>query len=68
MIDSQTANNKIGLSDDEIFASCCIFLAAGFETSSATLSNLMYELAKHPKHQDKLFEEVNHYFRQEPKH
>lgn len=58
MIDSQTANNKIGLSDDEIFASCCIFLAAGFETSSATLSNLMYELAKHPKHQDKLFEEV----------
>ena len=46
------------LSDDEIVAQSIIFLLAGYETSSNTLSFLLYHLALNPDVQDKLRTEI----------
>lgn len=43
----------------EIGAQAFIFLAAGFETSSTTLSYCLYELAKHPEYQKRVHEEID---------
>lgn len=43
----------------EIGAQAFIFLAAGFETSSTTISYCMYELAKHPDYQQRVHNEID---------
>lgn len=43
----------------EIGAQAFIFLAAGFETSSTTLSYCLYELAKHPEYQKRVHDEID---------
>ncbi|KAK0442306.1 cytochrome P450 [Desarmillaria tabescens] len=48
------------MSDDEIELQFMTFLIAGHETTSATLSWLLYELAAHPEHQSIIREEVKH--------
>ncbi|XP_073531744.1 cytochrome P450 3A9-like isoform X1 [Phyllobates terribilis] len=49
------------LTDSEILAQSVIFILAGFETTSMTLTYLFYNLATHPDVQKKLQEEVNSY-------
>ncbi|CAL1677693.1 unnamed protein product [Lasius platythorax] len=49
----------IDLTDSLIAAQAFIFFAAGFETSSSTMSNALYELALNQEIQDKLREEIN---------
>ena len=44
---------------DEIAAQSFSFFVAGFETSNATMTFALYELAKHQDIQDKLREEIN---------
>ncbi|XP_075718204.1 cytochrome P450 3A9-like [Rhinoderma darwinii] len=49
------------LTDTEIMAQSIIFIVAGFETTSLTLTYLFHNLATHPDVQKKLQEEVDSY-------
>lgn len=46
------------LTDDEVVAQLILFLAAGFETSSASLTFAVFELVNNSGVQEKLYEEV----------
>ncbi|CAH2259712.1 jg24308 [Pararge aegeria aegeria] len=50
------------VNDDLLVAQCVLFFAAGFETTATTTSFVFYELAKHPKAQARVIEEVSDYF------
>ncbi|XP_014481247.1 PREDICTED: cytochrome P450 6A1-like [Dinoponera quadriceps] len=50
----------IELTDSVIASQAFVFFLAGFETSSATMSHALYELAQNHTIQDKLREEINH--------
>ena len=56
--DETTTEGISKLSDEEVVAQCIIFLLAGYETSSNTLSFTLYFLAVNPDLQDKLREEI----------
>merc|ERR1712224_1192189 len=47
-----------GLNEDMVAAQGIVFLAAGFETTSSTMSLLLYNLAKHPLVQEKVIAEM----------
>lgn len=62
MINSQNSketDSHKALSDLELIAQSIIFIFAGYETTSTTLSFLMYLLATHPDVQQKLQEEID---------
>ncbi|KAJ7405435.1 Cytochrome P450 3A12 [Willisornis vidua] len=58
MIESQNSQNG-SLSDEEILAQALIFVFAGYETTSSTLSYIAYNLAIHPDVQQRLQDEVD---------
>ncbi|XP_015284768.1 PREDICTED: cytochrome P450 3A29-like [Gekko japonicus] len=66
MIDSQVSNDASeeaksykALSDKEIITQATVFIFAGYETTSSTLSFLSYCLATHPDVQQRLQEEID---------
>lgn len=46
------------LTMNEMYAQCFAFFAAGFETTSSTMTFCLYELAINPKTQEKVREEI----------
>ncbi|XP_066238282.1 cytochrome P450 3A12-like [Saccopteryx leptura] len=56
---SKETDSSKALSDLEIVAQSVIFIFAGYETTSTSLSLLMYLLATHPDVQQKLQEEID---------
>jgi cytochrome P450 len=44
-----------------------LFMLAGYETTSSTLTYCSYILAKHPEEQHKLIDEINSHFNKESK-
>ncbi|KAM4771048.1 cytochrome P450 3A9-like [Rhinophrynus dorsalis] len=67
MVDSKTedagglSKGQNALTDTEIMAQSIIFLLAGYETTSTSLSYLFYNLATHPDVQKRLQEEIDSY-------
>uniref|UniRef100_A0A8C4LGQ2 Cytochrome P450 3A n=1 Tax=Equus asinus asinus TaxID=83772 RepID=A0A8C4LGQ2_EQUAS len=62
MINSQNSkelDTHKGLSDLELVAQSIVFIFAGYETTSTSLSFLLYLLATHPDVQQKLQEEID---------
>ncbi|XP_050023289.1 cytochrome P450 3A8-like isoform X2 [Dermacentor andersoni] len=57
---AQQGIDKVEITDRHLVANCFVFLAAGFETTATTLAFLLYELARHPEEQDKLYQEVKY--------
>ena len=47
-----------GLNEDMVAAQGIVFLAAGFETTSSTMSLLLFNLAKNPLIQEKVYAEI----------
>ncbi|XP_070086708.1 cytochrome p450 3A93 isoform X1 [Equus caballus] len=65
MINSQNSkelDTHKGLSDLELVAQSIVFIFAGYETTSTSLSFLLYLLATHPDVQQKLQEEIDAIF------
>ena len=60
------STSKSPLTNGEIAAYCIVFLLAGYETTANTLSFTAYLLATNPEVQDKLCDEIDLYFEQNP--
>lgn len=57
VVNKRTGNVKF-LTDDEIIAQCMFFFIAGFETTSGTMTNAFFHLAKDQQIQDRLYDEL----------
>ncbi|KAI5480046.1 hypothetical protein MNV49_002011 [Pseudohyphozyma bogoriensis] len=63
LIDANEAENgKAKLSDEELISNCFIFLLAGHETTSNSISGTLFYLAHHPEYQEQIFQEASAVF------
>ena len=50
--------SSLGLTQDEVVGNLLLFLLAGYETTSGSLSFILYNLAIHPDVQEQLAQEI----------
>ena len=55
---NSSADAKTRLDDEELIAEMYSLTLAGHETTSSTLSFLLYELARHPEYQERMRQEI----------
>ncbi|KAM5543135.1 hypothetical protein V8D89_003009 [Ganoderma adspersum] len=55
---NSSADGKTRLEDEELIAEMNTLTLAGHETTSASLSFLLYELARHPEYQERMRQEI----------
>lgn len=69
-IDDEDNNNggsfKGKLTEDEIISNSVMFIVAGHETTNNSLGYTSYLLALHPTEQDKVLNEIDEYFNDNP--
>ena len=66
MIDALDGGSVEGLTEGDIVIDCFTFLAAGYETTSVTLTFATYVLALHPEAQEKASNEIHDYYEENP--
>ena len=66
MIDASDSETQKGLERGEIIADSFGFILAGYETTSTTLAFATYLLATNPEAQERLANEINEYFEENP--
>ena len=54
-----SAHDKDGLSDNELLQNIFLFFTAGHETTSGSLTGVLYYLSKYPDLQEECYEEIN---------
>ena len=62
----QIEDDKQGLTDDQIVAHSVTFLLAGYETTSTALAYVSYMLALNPSVQEKLQNDIDCFFADNP--
>lgn len=62
----QSGNSKRKLTDEEITAHAILFMSAGYDTTATSLSYTSYLLAIHPQIQQKVHEEIDNYYQENP--
>ena len=55
---NHSADPKMRLDDEELIAEMFTLTLAGHETTSATLTFVLYELARHPEYQERMRQEI----------
>ncbi|XP_054167328.1 cytochrome P450 3A19-like [Oppia nitens] len=60
-LNNDKTNDKY-LTSDEMIAQCIMYFVAGYETTTKTISMVIYNIANNPDVQQKLYEEAKQYF------
>lgn len=63
LLEAKDINGVDHLPDEEIADQIILFLVAGYDTTATLLSSIAYCLASHPNVQEKLYDEVNCFFK-----
>ena len=66
MLDARDSETQKGLEKGEIIADSVVFILTGYETTSTTLAFTTYLLAANPEVQERLANEINEYFEENP--
>ena len=66
MIDARDSETQKGLEKGEIIADSVVFILAGYETTSTALTFATFLLAANPEVQERLANEINEYFEENP--
>ena len=66
MIDASDSETQQGLKKGEIVVDSMVFILAGYETTSTTLTFATYLLAANPEAQERLANEIHGYFEENP--